>query len=290
MRVVHIPTLKEVAESYVLEHVAKSGGDVKKARGALRDWLEAIGEDFDAAKLKRADGRKVVEHVEARGAKPATARRIMAFGVAALNHAKKEERIDKVPKFQMPAMSPPRLRWLTREEHRALMQQKMSPRLKRFYILAFETGARSEPIIELTWDRVDFAARTIDYRVPGVIYKNKRRVVVPISDHLLPRLQMMYETRKDNYVIGLSPTGKVTSTYNEAVKVMKAAGIKDAVPRHVCRHTFASWLLQGDESRGVKPVSIERVAKLIGDTVAMVERTYGHLTPKHLLDDVNRLH
>lgn len=266
------------------------GGDVAKARQALRDWTAALGASIDAGTLKRADGRTVVDRVLARGAKPATARRIMAFGIAALNHAKKEERIDKVPTFQMPAMSSPRLRWLTREEHRRLMQTPMSPRLKSFYILAFETGARAEAIEELTWDRVDFEHRTIDYRVPGVIYKNKRRVVVPISNHLLPRLEAMYARRKDAYVIGLSPTGKVTKTYNEAVKVMKAAGIRDAVPRHVCRHTFASWLLQGDEARGVKPVSIERVAKLIGDTVAMVERTYGHLTPKHLLDDVNRLH
>jgi hypothetical protein len=31
------------------------------------------------------------------------------------------------------------------------------------------------------------------------------------------------------------------------------------------------------------------VAKLLGDTVAMVERTYGHVEPKHLMRAANLL-
>jgi integrase len=48
-----------------------------------------------------------------------------------------------------------------------------------FWLLAFGTGARTEAMLDLEWDRVDLVRRTIDYRVPGVVYKNKRRAVRP---------------------------------------------------------------------------------------------------------------
>jgi integrase len=52
--------------------------------------------------------------------------------------------------------------------------------------------------------------------------------------------------------------------------------------RHVARHTVASWLLQGWPEEGIPAMPIFDVAKYLGDTVKMVESTYGHLLPKHL--------
>lgn len=277
-------TMWDVALDYIEEHCIGAGVDPQRAWGALEDWLYALGPDRDAATLARADGRLVVDRILARGCTSATARRIMTFGNAALNHARKEERLTKVPHFQMPARSESRVRWLSREEHRLLMQRPMPPRLYRFFLLAFGTGARSEAIEELTWDQVDLAQRTINYAKEGVVYKNKRRALVPISDDLYPRIVRMHERRTDDYVIGLGPRGACSTTYHQAKAALKAVGIdEEGVARHVARHTFASWLLQNG-------VSIYEVAKLIGDTVAMVERVYGHLQPKHLLGAINRLH
>ena len=279
-------TMYQCALDYLQEHCTKSGVDLQRAWGALEDWIAALGHDRDVSTLKRADGRLVVERVAARGCTSATAGRILTFGIAALNHARKEERIAKVPTFQKPARAEPRLRWLSREEHRRLMQSPMPPRLYRFFLLAFATGARSRAIEQLTWDRVDLAKRTIDYRLPNTNHKNKRRAVVPISDALLPRLEAMHARRTDNYVIGLGPRGRVSSTYHQARAALKRIGIDQrGVARHVARHTFASWLLQADP-----PASIHQVAQLMGDTVAMVERTYAHLLPSNLLAPINRLH
>lgn len=51
---------------------------------------------------------------------------------------------------------------------------------------------------------------------------------------------------------------------------------------HTLRHTFASWLVMADEN-------VLTVAKLLGNSVAMVETTYGHLAPEHRKKAVGRL-
>lgn len=234
--------------------------------------------------IGRQDGRAYVAARTEDGVKPATIRREMCLWLAALNHAVREERSKCKFGFQMPPMSEPRIRYLTREEYARLMRTPMPPRIYRFFLIAFGTGARSRAIEELTWDRVDLQRRVIDFRLPGVNHKNKRRVVAPISDALFPRLEAMHTRRKDEYVIGLSERGRCVTTYHDAKKVLRTMGINEAgVARHVARHTFASWLLQ-------EGVSIYEVAKLMGDTVGMVEKVYGHMQAHHLLGAVNRLH
>lgn len=272
-------TLERVASAYVREHVLqKSPRALNRAALGLKSWLIALGPEFDATKLTRADGRTVMEYERSRGVKSATIRRNMAMGVAALNHAVREGRLREIPRFQRPDSSPARIRWLTPEEYKRLESTPKPPRVHRFFVLAFSTGARSEAIQELTWDRVDFENRTIDYRVPGqVMPANKRRVVSPMNDKLCARLRAWHERRADDYVIGLSARGTPSSTYNAAKSALRAIGIDEpGVARHVGRHTFASWLLQ----RGV---DIFVVAELLGDDVKMAQRVYGHLRPSDRL-------
>jgi integrase len=44
---------------------------------------------------------------------------------------------------------------------------------------------------------------------------------------------------------------------------------------HSLRHSAASWMAQRD-------VSLLKIAKILGDTVSMIEHTYGHLLPTDL--------
>jgi integrase len=208
------------------------------------------------------------------------------MGLAALNHAKKEERIAKVPKFQVPAAAQPRLRWLTREEHRKLMLLPKPGARQLFWLLAFNTGARTRAMLELEWDRVNLRERTIDYRIPNRNHKNKRRAVVPINDALLPRLESAYARRTSPFVVqGPDPTKPYSSgvLYHQCKADLAAIGIKErGVARHVARHSVASWILQAGGD-------CYDVAKLLGDTVAMVEKVYGHVEPKHLMGAANLL-
>lgn len=276
-------TLFGVMYDYLHEHAIPSTADARRASQGAWEWVKVLGPDFPVEKITRSDGRKVIEALRLRGLKPGSVKRVMSVGIAALHHAKKEGRLKEVPKFPKVAAGEPRVRWLSREEHRRIMNAPKPPRLHRFYVIAFATGARSEAIEQLTWDRVDFRNRTIDFRIPGKDHKNKRRAVVPISDSLLVRLEAMHAKRTDEYVIGAGPSGRPTTTYHHAKQLLRELGIDEhGVARHVARHTVASWMLQGDKERGIPPAPIQHVARMLGDTVAMIDKTYGHLSQEHL--------
>jgi integrase len=81
----------------------------------------------------------------------------------------------------------------------------------------------------------------------------------------------------------------VLQTFTEMfTRVVKAAdlwaprGSAQAVTFHTLRHTFASWLVMADEN-------VLTVAKLLGNSVGMVEQVYGHLAPEHRKKAVGRL-
>lgn len=148
--------------------------------------------------------------------------------------------------------------------------------------------------VDLTWDRVDFVRRTIDYRVPGVVYKNKRRAVVPINASLYARLESAYARRDESCPFVVNRKGKrysQGSLYHECKKDLAAIGIVErGVARHVARHTVATWMLRGDKERGIPPAPIHQVAQMLGDKVAMIERTYAHVLPTDLMDSARVLH
>lgn len=275
---------------YWQEHCQPEGVDFGRLRTIATNICGFFGLDRDPQTLKRADISAYREHRLADGVKDSTVRREFAFLKAAINHGKREERLEKVPHIAMPPLGQPRRRFLSEEECVRVMRQPMPYRIRMFFVIAFATAARAKAIEELSWDRIDWANGLIDFRVPGVVYRNKRRVVAPISDSLYPRLESAYARRTDDYVIGLGERGKPSCTWRGCKEDLKAIGIEErGVCRHVARHTVASWLLQGDPERGIPPASVYDVAKLLGDTVAMIEKTYGHVQPEHLMRCANAL-
>jgi integrase len=163
-----------------------------------------------------------------------------------------------------------------------------------FWLLAFATGARTGAILDLTRDRVDLARGTIDFRVPGVVYRNKRRAVVPIAASLMPRLVAALERADPACPFVVSKKGKKYSQgslYHECKRDLAAIGIVErGVARHVARHTVATWMLRGDKERGIPPAPIHLVAQMLGDKVEMIERVYSHVLPTDLQDVTRVLH
>lgn len=188
-----------------------------------------------------------------------------------------------VPIFALPPDSPPRDRWLRTEQVAALMNEAAKMRvggvlqpIEVFLWLALQTTARMGAIFDLTWDRVDFEIDKIDYRKPGRRVTKKRRAVVPISTTLKPILLEAYAQRTgENVVPGFAPWDAIDA-------LRKRAGIEIRVSPHVLRHTGATLMLR----RGV-PIWI--VAGILGDTVATVERVYGHHVPDGLAGGVEHI-
>ena len=228
-----------------------------------------------------------------RAAKSATVRKELALLRACFNWcADAKERkplfaLSDVPGFGLPADSEPRDRWLKRDEIDRLLEAARSEgrmsRVERFLWLALETAGRKQALLDLTWDRVDFETGVIHLALPGLKQTKKRRASVPISAALRPVLERAYAERDGNLV--LDHGGDVWAAVQS---VVRRAGLAPAVARttgqsakatgispHVFRHTAATHMAR----RGV-PLWL--IAKVLGNSLAVVERSYA----KHAPDDL----
>ena len=68
--------------------------------------------------------------------------------------------------------------------------------------------------------------------------------------------------------------GKPAKFYQPFQALMRSLNMPEKAFPHILRHSRATHLLQDG-------VSIYEVAKLLGDTIATVERVYGHHAPDH---------
>lgn len=156
--------------------------------------------------------------------------------------------------------SKPRLhkRVLTTKEAIRLLEACTTPHIKLFVILALSTGGREAAICELTWDRIDFEARTIDLMVgtPGnplqkVVRKGRSKV--HMSDWARAALTEAKAGAVSNYVIEWprltldKATGKRVRVFSierpgaAFAKAVKRAGLGPDVTPHTLRHTALSW-------------------------------------------------
>ena len=195
--------------------------------------------------------------------------------VTVLNYGKQQKLIASVPYIHLPAQPPPRDRWLTRDEV-AKLREHCAQRTRLFLEIAIATGGRPEAIYELTWDRVDFVSRTIDFRVPGVKPTRKRRAVVPMSEALhailsaeIDRMIKYLRSRRSPYVLGGNE-----SCWEGFHGACHRAGLKDVTPKTL-RHTFATWAMQA----GKDPW---QVAGVLGDRLETVQARYAHHHPDYL--------
>ena len=127
---------------------------------------------------------------------------------------------------------------------------------------------RGSDAVRMTWDEIDWEGQEIN----RLTQKRKKRVVLPISTELLFALEAERDRRhpRPNDRVLVNPTTGAPMTrprlYQRMLAVGCRAGVSDAHP-HRYRDTFAVDML----ARGASPYD---VAKLLGDTVATVEKHY----------------
>lgn len=265
-------SLPQCGVDYVLNHLRRKGKGEQRAIYGLRRAVRFLGAP-EVESLKREDFERYIDALAAEGVKASTIRAVLAPVLSSIRFAKKRERIAIVPACDLPDADYAFRRPLTEEEFRLVMKQPMSARLRRFYRVAYWTGARSRAIEELQWAwAVDFERRILNFNPPGRrITPTKRRVDgFPIPDELLALLVSWRERAADEYVIGRGPHGRCTTTYHEAAYVVRElAGLKDPtlVPRHCMRKMFATEMFD-------KRADPEVVGALLGDNPDMLRRHY----------------
>lgn len=218
---------------------------------------------------------------------PGTVRRELSLLQSCLHWcAHDEQRIIRsgdVPSIRLPPACEPRDRWLRLDDIQKLLKAaaelRDGDRLsqgERFLWLAIETAARKTAISELTWDRVDLEIGVIYYGVPGRQKTKKRRASPPISKALRPILERAYKERINDYVLDDN-----RDMWRIVHAVAKRAGVADVSP-HVLRHTAATLMAR----RGVP---LWKIAGILGNSMAMVEKVYAKHSPDGLADAVEMI-
>ena len=271
-----------------------------RARGAaalLKKWFKDTPlEDVDIPACRayakaRQDGVLVSERRAAgsgpgrggRAVSESTTRRELGVLGAAAGHAARWRRIGPkakpptpMPSIELPAAGAPRLVYLSKAELE-LAISTASGRLQDFILVDYYTAGRRRSVERLSRFQVDLRGWTINLTSPTETENerrsNKRRPVVPIDPKIRPLIERLYRASEAANSEWL--WGDPKDMYREFNEHMVCLGLADKAFPHVLRHTRASHLLQDG-------VPLFHVARLLGDTVATVEKVYGHIAPDDL--------
>lgn len=243
---------------------------IKRAEVA---WKAARG-FWDKLPIERVDKQAAIDYRESRAHCAAiTVRNELAVIRAALNWAKKEKLIAEAPFIQMPKLPASTIGHLSKAEFRKLLDGAGRPHVKLFMKLAVATGARSNALLDLTWDRVDFDRGLITLNPADRVQTSKYRATVPMNGQIRAALEEAKAGALSPYVIELG-RGKVGSIKKGFAAACVRSGIT-ATP-HMLRHSAAVWMA---EDR----VPVFQIAQFLGHSDSRItERVYARFSPDFL--------
>jgi integrase len=281
--------VKACIDGYLRE--AENGRKVGKTQG----WsLKPVSAFLGHKAVKSVESEDIENYRTERlskGIKHGTIRRELGALVSALNWAVEQKSLN-LTKHDLPTVvlgptSPARTVYLSKPEERDFWNLALADttsdgelsRVARYVCLALAAAQRSQANLELTWDRVDFVRGLIDFNVPGRPITSKRRTVVPIADRLRPVLERAW---RESQARGEAPNALVCGpgSIRKAWSTWLSRTPYKHIRPHDLRRTWASLAVQAG-----RPVY--EVAKVLGDTVQMIEEVYGVLAPGHLKDTMN---
>lgn len=212
---------------------------------------------------------KYIEKREKEGIQAGTLHTELGALRAALRWDDKNTKAD----FHLPQKPAPKDRYLKRDEFERLYECAKLPHVKLFIIMALATGARVTAILELTWDRVDFARGLISLS-KGDDPTNKRRATVPMNARLRESLKDAYDGRTCDYVIEHG-SNKILSIKKGVGLAAQRAGLEKVSP-HVLRHTAAVWMAESK-------IPMSEIAQYLGhSSTRITERVYARYSPDYL--------
>lgn len=185
-------------------------------------------------------------------------------------------------KVAKPMQPPSRVRFLSQEEQRRLLDGCLTVRAPALYpcvVLALYTGCRKNEIRCLTWAEVDFERACLRLRHG----KNGEQRVVPLVGHALTVLLGVYATRRLGLpwvfprADGQQPVDIDASWH----RVLRRIGLTNFT-FHDLRHTAASYL-------AMSGASLAEIAQVLGHKNIQVTKRYAHFLDAHTASVVERM-
>ena len=171
-----VTTVRQIVEAYIADKKTGPSAETNKfAWKALESTFGHLRPDQVTRDLSRS---YLAKRRKAGRSDNTTHRELGVLNAALRWHDKNTPAV-----VELPRKPPPKDRHLTREEYRRLFDAAASPHIRLFVSLAYRTGAKSEAILQLTWDRVDFKRGLVNLSTGE--NSHKRRAVVAMNERVI---------------------------------------------------------------------------------------------------------
>lgn len=212
-----------------------------------------------------------IEKRKGDGVANATINRALTLLRAVLRRAMRHwEWLDKVPHFAMLPEPKRRVRWLTKDEAKRLLDE-LPPHLEAMARFTLATGLRDRNVTQLEWSQVDFERQCAWIHADQT--KAQKPIPVPLNKEAMDVLHSQLGRHK---VYVFTFRGKpVFRANNHAWRnALARAGIKD-FRWHDLRHTWATWHVQ-------KGTPLYVLQELGGWSSYEMVKRYAHFSVEHL--------
>lgn len=266
-------TVAHIFDFYISDRRA-DGKSVKRMEEASAAVGAAWG-SYAPDQLTKSECRTYIARRRARGVSNGAIRTELAYLTAALNFAVDTEVLKNAPKIFKPPPGRPREHHLERDQAIALINGAEAMHAKLSIILMLAMAARPSHVLQLTWNRIDFAGRIANLDDPARDQNKKARPRVPLNDEALEALRLAREIAETSYVIEYH--GKSVASVKKAIReAAKRARVK-ASP-YVLRHTGGVWMAQAG-------VPLEKIAEYMGhSSIDTTRKHYARFHPAFLRD------
>jgi integrase len=282
-------TLAELADEFLAHHVAEAN-TIQGLRDRLKLATAGIPVEKRSKERKHGLGEIRVDRLDARTV--AAWRKRLPEGSAwqahkalrqLLGYAVRGKLVSENVAAAIPNPEPKRREIPTfgKWEELERLAEELPPERRSLPLLVVGTGLRPEEWLALERRDVDLKAATLqvrrvftDGRVKEFGKQERSLRRIPLRKRAVEALQA-HPWRIDTPLVYPDAAGGHLGLHNwrrnEWYPALESAGLPEAVP-YAMRHTFASFSIAAG-------VSLFYLARLMGSSVDMIDKTYGHLLP-----------
>ncbi|MDT8440648.1 MAG: site-specific integrase [Desulfuromonadales bacterium] len=283
-------TLAEMLDLYMKSVLPTKGRMAGDQRMQLKWWKKQLGPymicDVTPAMIAECRDLLLTERTTRKTVRsPATVARYLAALSHAFSVAVREwewAADNPVSKVRKPKEPPGRVRYLSPEEIRTLLEACKSISEDQLYVivvLAISTGMRRGEILGIRWGDIDFDRGQV------VLHKtkNKERRTVAITGLALEVLikARTGEEKVSDFVFRRPGTNTPVNIQSHWRRVVKMAGLDD-FRFHDLRHTAASYLAMSN-------ATVAEIAEILGHKTFQMVKRYSHLSDAHTKKVVERM-
>lgn len=257
-------TVERVVTLYLAEHVEEKVVD-KGRQGRCIDHVLQHLRDTPIADIDIPFSRRYLKIRRQEGAANSTVRRELNTLIAAANHCRRWRHMsgDQMPMIELPEIpAGEEVKWFSKDQLRTIFSACKEGRLACFIRIAYYTAGRRNSIERLRRTQIDLVQERIHLALPGERVTKKRRPTVPLYPEIRPSVDWLMQHSGTEFLFGTT-----RNFYRPFSHLCTSLGFYGHP--HMLRHSRATHMLHDGES-------IYKVAKLLGDSVATVERVYGH--------------